>query len=152
MNIGDKISDLINTIDDYKFLKYKLIKTLSEIIYLSLKYRYSYQIGLIQKRDWINWSDNLILNYYYDFYYRINQKDMEFFYEGEELKGIYTDVVKLLYYQGYHDIPEDLYKEFTKDKICTNDDNGECINLLKESWYKKYARCKGVKIELRLID
>jgi hypothetical protein len=152
MNIGDKIFDLINSIDDYKFLKYKLIKTLSEIIYLSLKYRYSYQIGLIQKREWINTANHLILEYYYDFDYRINHKDMEFFYEGEELKSIYTDVVKLLYYQGYHDIPEDLYKEFIKDKICIEDNNGKFINLLEESWYKKYARCKGVKIELRLID
>ena len=138
----DKLFDSLYQHNDYKILKYKYLQCIIRIIYLCLKYRYCYQIGLTQKIDWAEDIYDLTTDYCFGFYGDSNHEDMEFFYEGEELKEIFNDVVKLLTYQGYHDIPEDLYKEFTKDKICATDENGKCLHLLSKSWIEKYVRGK----------
>lgn len=151
MNNVDELFDLINNCDFSRVIKYKYRMALIKIIYMCLKYRYSYQIGLNQKKKWIDKINSVVADYcpntlfYIDADYKIN-----FFIEGEALKEIFDEVVNFMSYQGYHDIPGDLYKEFTRDKICILDENDNFKNLLTDSWIRKYARGSVIKCYLEI--
>ena len=153
MNNMVELIDALNQHDDSKVVRYKYLTTLIRIIYLCLKYRYCYQIGMTQKNIW--YTEVEIISYHYRFsLYKTcdTEKDIEFFNEGESLKNIFNEVVHFMTcYQGYHDIPEDLYKEFTRDKICIYNEKGEPHCLLKESWFCKYARGPIIKRHLDMI-
>ena len=153
----NEVNELFNSlckIDDYKLIRFKYLQLITRLIYLCLKYRYCYQIGLTQKIKWVRDVNYLALYYYFGLRDADKNNDsMDFFYEGESLKEIFDEVVHFMSYQGYHDIPNDLYKQFAKDKICADpiDQKTSFNNLLKESWFCKYARGDVIKAELGMI-
>lgn len=137
----DELFDALSKHNDSKIIRYKYLQVITRIIYLCLKFRYGYQINITQGIDIIEEVEHLGFDYCYGFYGDPDHENMDFFYEGESLKKIFNEVVHFMTcYQGYHDIPDDLYKEFTKDKICTLNDKEQYVNLLKDSWFRKYAK------------
>lgn len=148
MNIDtNKLNELFETfkqIDDYRVIKYKYCECIQRIIYLCLKYRYCYQIRLTQKEEWVKEIYNLLIVYCIGIIDRNNEDNIEFLYDSKELQNIYNDIVHFMNLQGYHDIPDDLYKLFTRDNMCTLKDD-TYINHLKDFWLIKYARGKRIK-------
>ena len=141
----DELFDALSKHNDYPIIRYKYLNTVTRIIYLCLKFRYCYQINMTQELSWIDEVDNLVIYYSWGYFGDAEHEDMDFFYEGEALKKIFDDVVKLMTYQGYHDIPEDLYKIFTKDKICTSNEKDHRDNFLKNFWFRKYAKKRATE-------
>lgn len=141
----DKLFDLIRDCDYSRVILYKYRMNLIYIIYLCLKYRYCYQIGLNQSTKWIKEIEWYAADYCPEtLFYGDSKFNIDFFVEGESLKKIFNDVVHFMEYKGYHDIPEDLYKCFTRDNIAIVEDD-KCKVVLRKSWIEKYARGKVIK-------
>ena len=68
MNNMVELIDALNQHDDSKLIRYKYLTTLIRIIYLCLKYRYCYQIGMTQKIIWIDEVEYISCDYRFKFY------------------------------------------------------------------------------------
>lgn len=151
MNV-DKLFNAINRLDTYKIVKYNARETLSSLIYTCLKYRYGYQIGILQEYDLVRDIEWFILSYgYNDYKYYLDR--IEFFHEGEELEKIYLEVVHFMEkYQGYKDLPKDLAHLFTFENINKGVEGNDRRNsYFYTEWLYKYARGKRIKEHLRIV-